>query len=175
MSEIISKAMNSTLGTTKFKAFDELMLDSKSIIPGDDIVIPFSESSDYWGIYNSSHKITTTETELASFTMPLSGSIKIRYMLRNGDNKTDSQYNAILRVYVKGTKYAERNTTYRNWEDAPSELVIPANRGDVITIKGQSTRSYTDNSVTYYNFEARFYDIRYKVVDVPRAGITLSI
>lgn len=175
MSEIISKAMNSTLGTAKFKAFDELLLDSKSLIPGDDIVIPFSYTMDYWGIYNSDLKVTTTETELASFTMPLSGGIKIRYLIRNNDNKSSSTYTAILRVYVNGTKYSEKSTSISTWNDTPNELVIRANRGDVITIKGQSTRSYTDNSVTYYNFEAKLYDIRYNVIDVPPLLITKAI
>ena len=170
MSELISKAMNSTLGTTKFKAFDELMLDSKSLTPGDDVIIKFSETgTDYW--YINEKTIPKTETEIVRFTMPLSGTILMRFNLRTNNE----DYQAILNVYVNGTKYTGRTSKSRATGDTPDTFHISANRGDVITIKGQSTRSDTENGVTSYNTEVYLYDIRYKVVDVPRVIMTKSI
>ena len=170
MSEIIAKAMNSTLGTNKFKGFDEILLDNKSLVPGDDVVIKFSETrGDIW--YINEKTIPKAETEIVIFTMPMSGTIEIRFKLRTNDD----DYPAIMNVYVNGTKYVSRSTQSTNYGDTPDKFYISANRGDVITIKGQSTRSYTENGVTYYNFEAYLEDIRYKVVDVPRLIMTKSI
>lgn len=169
MSEIISKAMNSTLGTAKFKAFDELMLDSKSLTPGDEVVNKFSDSNEYWSI--NSEDVPKTEKEIVKFIMPLSGTIVVRYALRT----TDDEYAATMNVYVNGVKLFTTNAWNRDWSEAPNTVLVSANRGDVITIKGLSTRSVTNEGVTSYNFVARFYDIRYNVVEAPRLSMTKSI
>lgn len=171
MSEIISKAMNSTLGTNKFKAFDELLLDSKSLIPGDDVVIPFNDNaySSYW--YINDTVIKKTETEIVKFTMPLSGRIKLRYDMTT-DNK---DYVSCLYIYVNGTMQTTENTWSTSSGDTPAELIISANRGDVITIKALSSKSWTDDGVTTYNTRLYLYDIRYKVVDSPSVSMTKSV
>lgn len=168
MSEIISKAMNSTLGTNKFKAFDELLLDSKSLIPGDDVVIPFADG-EYWQIDDAS--VTKTETEIVKFTMPLSGTISLRHMLRTYDDNYASDMN----VYVNGTSYIAKKSQTESWPDTPDALFISANRGDVITIKGKSSKAFTKDTVTTYNFKCRLYDIRYRVVDAPAPVMTKSV
>ena len=168
MSEIISKAMNSTLGTSNFKAFDELLLDSKSIVPGDDAVIKFSDTSDYWYIR---YTIPKTETEIAHFTMPLSGTVNFRYSLQSGKDGS----NAYLYVYVNGTNYTTISNDDTQWDDEADSLPISAKRGDVITIKGKSSANDPpSDGVTKYFFQARLYDIRYKVVDSPALFMTKS-
>ena len=169
MSEIISKAMNSTLGTNKFKAFDELLLDSKSLIPGDDVVVPFSNDSSYWYIGNTI--IRKTETEIVKFTMPLSGAIKLRYDMRT-ENK---DYYSEMYIYVNETKQTTKKFWDTSWSGTFLELTISANRGDVITIKALSSKSWTNDEVTTYNTSLRLYDIRYKVVDSPSVLMTKSV
>lgn len=170
MSEIISKAMNSTLGTNKFKAFDELLLDSKSIIPGDDIVNRFSnDNGDYWTI--GENVVTKTETEIVKFTMPLSGRIMLKYQLMS---YSKDKY-AYLYVYVNNVLYVTKSATDYGWDDTASSIFISANRGDVITIKGKSAYSTTADGVTEYNFRARLYDVRYNIIDAPALIMTKSV
>ena len=169
MSEIIAKAMNSTLGTSGFKGFDEILLDSKCLVPSDEVLAYFGESSrkDINDISTGS----TSEREIASFIMPLNGTIRLKYLLcsNNGDKP------AYLLIYVNNSQKFSISS-YREYDSElePATVFVTAKRGDTITIKSKST-SYTSGGNTYYSFRGYLYDIEGRVVDAPSIATTLTV
>ena len=167
MSEIIAKAMNSTLGTSNFKAFDELMLDNKIIVASDEIIGLFPG-----GEYYVNSNIVTGATEetastIATITMPLNGSIKLRYKLWS--EITDTR--ATMVIYIDNIKYISIFGGYGNSSEATeSNVIIPANKGAEIELRGYNEKKSGGKT----GFCAYLYDIRGSVVETPPAIITVA-
>lgn len=87
MSEIISKTMNSTLGTEKFRAFDELMR-FKSVTAGDDAITAIAKTSNVVCSYSTNYNNTgsssnmSSKKNLVSFRTTLQGTVKIGFNVR---------------------------------------------------------------------------------------------
>ncbi len=91
MSEIIAKAMNSTLGTNKFKAFDELMA-YRGAVASDELITTIDqargEKVSILGNYNGTGNkdITSVSRDIISFRVKVKGTVKITLGVEVCDN-----------------------------------------------------------------------------------------
>lgn len=130
MSEIIAKAMNSTLGTSDFKSYDEIMLDHKSIIPTDQVLYVFGENATGYGTNSTDIRYYESDTPIIKFTMPLDGTIKIKYnlaVIEKGASKI-----AYIDIMVNNGVVTSDYTLSDEYE--LKTLCVSAKRGDTITI-----------------------------------------
>lgn len=139
----LAKVLNSTVGTSTFKALNEILstkLDSletnltsgKSIVASDEVYQDFPPSlSSLTGITSK------TEKDVFSFTMPLDGSVNLAY--RIGFQSKNLDYIAYLKVYKNGVLLSTINHPGQIISDAEDRtLFIEGNKGDVFKISTHS-------------------------------------
>lgn len=120
MSEIIAKAMNSTLGTSNFKSFDELMR-LKSVSSGDEFItnVPGTKGAivrvGYAHKGESTVNVPITQV-IAKFNVPLHGTVNIQlpvnvamtFVTGYGNQKVTGE----VRLYRNGSLYSTATGLY---------------------------------------------------------------
>jgi hypothetical protein len=143
MSEIIAKAMNSTLGTSGFKSFDEIFLSERCLAPSNDVITLFPVELQ---AIASGIPVTTSDSaakSVARFVLPMGGAIKIKYRL--GSSTSGSNIKTYLLVYVGGVL---QTTDVNSGEISVSNersCVIKGKKGDVVELKARNEGSGTND------------------------------
>lgn len=172
MGVVTAKALNSTLGTSNFKGFDELLYDVLSRIQMESKVLKFSETEVLMSVPTGKSafksvdgfKITTQHQQLMSFTLPHSGEVGLTYDMGFSE-KSDSQH-LNLEIYVNGTLYDTHSTSSAIDTDTPSVAKIRGNGGDVVSVKTSVTVKETGASSTSTKATIYLYDICATTMDV---------
>ena len=122
MSEIIAKAMNSTLGTSNFKGFDEILLSEKCLIPSTTEVIATIPGGQIWTIKE--------DVNVISFEMPVGGSVNVGYTVTSASTSEAHEISA----WVNGTRQIIASATASD-SSTTRYLTVVGNRGDEVVIK----------------------------------------
>jgi hypothetical protein len=130
MSEIIAKAMNSTLGTSNFKSFDEIFLSERCIAPSSNILAAFL------GV-NKTFTTDTTKISVARLSFPLKGSVNLSYKLYKQSNSSTTQ--AKMYITVGGELQTTVTAVDRGEPSSTSNVTISFEAGDIIEIACQCT------------------------------------
>lgn len=156
MSEIIAKAMNSTIGTSDFKAFDQLLLSHKSL------VADMETACNSINISVQGEKMSIEEKNLATLTFPLDGSVYLQYKV--GLSSQSSKYQITMKVYLNDKMITSitTNEIFPGSSTEPSTVLIQGKAGDIIRINYIS--SDFDTGAKVY---VSIYNLLAKVVDCP--------
>lgn len=130
MSEIIAKAMNSTIGTSDFKSFDQLLREHKILVPSDKIYAPILT-----GEYNvSGGSATSPRTVPGKLVALTDGVVDVRialYLTQSQGVSVAPAVNGVIRgefVYMVGAQAGATHSFVSNWKN------ITIRKGDEITI-----------------------------------------
>ena len=157
MSEIIAKAMNSTIGTSDFKAFDQLLLSHKSL------VADMETACNSINISVQGEEMSIKEKNLATLTFPLDGSVYLQYKV-GLSSQPSSNIKITMKVYLND-KMITSITTKEKFPDSstePSTVLIQGKAGDIIRISYKGSDSDTAERVY-----VSIYNLLAKVVDCP--------
>lgn len=156
MSEIIAKAMNSTIGTSDFKAFDQLLLSHKSL------VADMETACNSINISVQGEKMSIEEKNLATLTFPLDGSVYLQYKV--GLSSQSSKYQITMKVYLNDKMITSitTNEIFPGSSTEPSTVLIQGKAGDIIRINYISSDFDTGEKVY-----VSIYNLLAKVVDCP--------
>ena len=156
MSGMLAKVINSTVGTSKFKSLDEVLIGDKSIVASDEVYQSFPLS-----LQNNRFADKSTY-ELFTFTLPLDGSCNILHG-KGLSNSTGAEM--ALEAYRNGT-LAYSNVTTNTSSTEKVNLYIEGKKGDNFTVK---LRVASANGATA---TLNLYSINATVVDGKTMNIT---
>ena len=143
MSEIIAKAMNSTLGTSNFKSFDEIFLSERCLTPSNEVWTMFPAELQEIA---SGIPVTTSNASaksVARFVFPMDGAVRLKYRL--GSYTSGSNIKTYLLVYVGGVL---QTTDVNSGEISVTNeraCVIKGRKGDVVELKTRNEGSGTND------------------------------
>lgn len=171
MGVVTAKALNSTLGTSNFKGFDELLYDVLSRVQTESRVLKYSDTEVYMPIPKEKsefrgkdgYKITSLHQPLLSFTFPHSGEVGLSYNI-GFDAKSESQ-DLNFEVYKNGVLYNTSSTSTTMSSDSTSIMRIAGNAGDVIDVKTSVTIEETGEASTSSKANICIYNIYATVLD----------
>ena len=157
MSEIIAKAMNSTIGTSDFKAFDQLLLSHKSLVADMETVC------NSINISVRDEKISIEEKNLATLTIPLDGSVYLQYKV-GLHSQSSASFKITMKVYLNDKMITSiaTNEAFPDSSKEPSTVLIQGKAGDIIRIN--YICSDFDSGKRVY---VSIYNLLAKVVDCP--------
>lgn len=172
MGVVTAKALNSTLGTSNFKGFDELLYDVLSRVHTESRVLKYSETEVYMSIPKeksefrgkNGYKITSLHQPLISFTFPHSGEVGLSYNI-GFDTSSDTQ-DLNLEVYKNGVLYDTVSTSSTMNSEGSSIMRIVGKTGDVIDVKTSVTIEETGEASTSSKANICLYNIYATVLDV---------
>lgn len=172
MSVVIAKALNSTLGTSDFKGFDELLYDVLKKIHMESKTLYYSGSEVLTGIptemgeFKSSDgfEVTTLHQPLLSFTLPHSGTVGLTYS-KGFSAKSDSKY-LRLEIFKNGVLYTSASTSTAIDTENVDTFRISGEAGDLIEVKVSVTNKETGATSTATNANVYLYNICATVKDV---------
>lgn len=147
MSEIIAKAMNSTLGTSNFKAFDEIFLSERCIAPSSNILAAFPGA-------NKTFTTEATKLSVARLSFPLKGSVNLSYKIYSKSGQTSNLYGKMY-ITVGGELQTTVTASGGGEPSSVSTVTISFEAGDIIEIAFQCTHATSPNTTIYLNL----YDI----------------
>lgn len=124
----IKKALNSTLGTDKFRPLDKLFLKDKALVASDDLYVIIDSAV--------SLKANTTVKSTKKIKMLNSGSVKIG-AVSSTPTKTNYDYSSI-KVYLNNSDLDRLYFDHTENASVFSETTINFSENDVITLEYKS-------------------------------------
>lgn len=123
----IKKALNSTLGTDKFRPLDKLFLKDKALVASDDLYVIIDSAV--------SLEVNTTVKSTKKIKMLNSGSVKIGAV---SSTPTKSDYYSCINVYLNDSDLDQLYFDHTENQSVFSETTINFSENDVITLEYQS-------------------------------------
>ena len=123
----IKKALNSTLGTDKFRPLDKLFLKDKALVASDDLYVIIDSAV--------SLKANTTVKSTKKIKMLNSGSVKIGAV---SSTPTKHSYYSLIKVYLNDSDLDQLYFDHTENQSVFSETTINFSENDVITLEYQS-------------------------------------
>ena len=160
MSAILAKAMNSTMGTSDFKAFDTLIMKDKSIAYSETVLCSPPIEQNIRLDYSQQGAIADVEKEIISLRMRATGSFGIKETTTVQDSSKVSNVAVTggIRVYRNGKVFSgtsHSSLTGNVTDETTSEALltnIPCLPGDIISIRQYCIGNGYSNGYTYTGY-----------------------
>ena len=183
MSEIIAKAMNSTMGTSKFRSFDRL-LNTKSVVSGDTVFCEIGQAKEtdevvMYGYYNKTGDTNVTYVigDVFKFKLNLSGTVSItvpmtyRVSMEVGSSYTPDKYQVSLRKNGSLLAYEHWSGQFTGIENRTVKFEdVAVNPNDEFVIR----LSVTINSIAMSGSSYKDYSSSLKISDAVTLGGEIS-
>lgn len=139
MDIVLGKMLNSTIGTSNYKPLNEIFTDGEHLTPSTEV---------FWTFPSALQALTAVTTnakkDIASFVLPLSGSVNLQYKL--GTYTAGSADNVNMAIYKNNVLYATITVAGTvHWTGATNKNhVLEGNKGDVFKIQVYSSKASAD-------------------------------